>query len=182
MNNNRCVCCGANKKIDLKGERFGRLLVLEKCGKANDRHIIWKCLCDCGKITMVASNSLRGGKTVSCGCYKAESIGLSRLTHGGCVADKHGERLYKVWQEMKRRCNNPTSRSYKWYGAKGVKVCEEWQKDYEAFKKWAYKNGYNEKAEFSKCTIDRIDTFGNYEPKNCRWVDAKTQALNKRRT
>ena len=61
------------------------------------------------------------------------------------------------------------------YGAVGIKVCEEWENDYQSFKTWAYENGYDENAEIMKCTIDRIDPNGNYEPSNCRWVDMFVQ-------
>ena len=74
---------------------------------------------------------------------------------------------------------NKNSHSYKNYGAKGVKVCEEWD-SFEVFHDWAYANGYDESAEFGECTIDRIDPFGDYCPENCRWVSAKVQATNKR--
>jgi hypothetical protein len=81
---------------------------------------------------------------------------------------------------MKKRCENKTDNSYQWYGAKGVSVCEEWH-DYEVFKEWAIVNGYDKNAEYGKCTIDRIDPCGNYEPSNCRWVGIAEQNRNKRR-
>lgn len=80
---------------------------------------------------------------------------------------------------MKRRCENSNHKDYKWYGAKGITVCEEWH-NYPAFKQWAVENGYDENAPKGKCTIDRINPYGNYEPNNCRWVDMKTQNSNKR--
>lgn len=87
-------------------------------------------------------------------------------------------RLYKVLQDMKSRCYNPKNNHYQNYGAKGIKICNEWLNNYLEFEKWALANGYDENAPRGKCTIDRIDNKGDYCPKNCRWVDMKTQHYN----
>lgn len=90
----------------------------------------------------------------------------------------HGDsksKLYNVWAGMKRRCYNKNQKSYKDYGAKGIRVCDEWFNSYETFKKWAETNGYNEGLE-----IDRINVEGNYEPNNCRWINKKQNSNNKR--
>ena len=149
---------------DLTGQRFGQLLVIER---AEDKttgskpKTMWRCLCDCGKETVVWGSSLTQGTTVSCGCKKRK--------HG--FANK--ERLYETWQNMKRRCNNPRNKRYKQYGARGIKVCAEWEHDYVAFRNWAMSNGYADDL-----TIDRIDVDKGYSPDNCRWVGAKIQANN----
>ena len=80
---------------------------------------------------------------------------------------------------MKQRCGNPSNNNYKNYGAKGIKVCDEWKNSYNAFEEWAYANGYDDTASRGECTIDRIDVHGNYEPTNCRWVNSKKQGNNK---
>ena len=90
------------------------------------------------------------------------------------------KRLYAVWMSMKQRCLNPRNQKYKNYGARGIKVCDEWKKSYKTFETWAYANGYDDVAPKGECTIDRINVNGNYEPNNCRWVNSKIQGNNKR--
>lgn len=83
-------------------------------------------------------------------------------------------RLSGIWRGIKTRCNNPNHRSYKNYGARGIKICDEW-KEFLPFYEWAMANGYEEHL-----TIDRIDVNGDYEPSNCRWVTMQTQLNNTR--
>lgn len=87
-------------------------------------------------------------------------------------------RLYRMWANMKARCNNPNSTSYKYYGAKGIGICIEWN-DFEPFAKWATENGYDESAKRGKTTLDRIDAKGDYCPENCRIVDSTIQSFNR---
>lgn len=94
---------------------------------------------------------------------------------------KSQERLYAIYNAMRGRCLNPKSKVYNRYGGRGITVCEEWLNDYYSFKQWAYSNGYDENAPRGKCTLDRIDNDGNYEPNNCRWVDMKVQNNNQHR-
>ena len=163
------------KYNDLTGNKFGSLLVVNNVGKTKDRHLLWRCLCDCGNTVDVSSRDLTTGHTKSCGCLQKDKVSKIRYIHGDRDA-----RLYSVWKTMKKRCENPTCKSYQYYGAKGVSVCDEWH-NYSIFREWAYQNGYDDSAEKYKCTIDRINPFGNYEPSNCRWVDMKVQNNNKRR-
>ncbi len=90
----------------------------------------------------------------------------------------NNRRLYNVWKSMRQRCKNPNDHAYRYYGGKGVAICDEWN-DFKQFAKWAYENGYQDDASNRGCTLDRIDTDGDYCPSNCRWVTMKEQSRNK---
>ena len=159
---------------DLTGMRFGRLLVLSYEGTNQYKRSMWKCRCDCGNEKVISSNCLKMGHTSSCGCLNKEKrmISLNRTTHGFC-----GTRIYGIWKGIKSRCNNPNSIDYqKYYGSKGVKICDEWNQNFWKFYNWSICHGYKDGL-----TIDRIDPYGNYEPSNCRWTTADVQANNKRK-
>ena len=180
-----CGCLNRDiaSKMSLKdhtGERFGHLVVLRRAddyiSPGGRRHVRWACRCDCGNEIEVDTCELVGsGENRSCGCYKSEVTRVSHTTHNG----SH-DRLYKVYSNIKNRCYNRNSNDYKYYGERGIKMCEEWYNDYASFRDWAYKNGYNEEAAFGECTIDRIDVDGMYEPTNCRWVNMSVQSANRR--
>lgn len=106
----------------------------------------------------------------SCGCIRKENTASMFKKHG-CRNSK----LYAVYCTMKARCSNPNSDKYKYYGARGISLCKEWLDDFKSFYDWSIANGYKEGM-----SIDRIDSDGNYEPSNCRWVCITTQANNKR--
>lgn len=153
------------------GNTYGRLTVLEYDHTRN-HHIYWKCLCECGCVTVAEAGNLRKGKTKSCGCLSRETTSRVRTTHGH--SDK--ERLYDIWIGIKQRCNNENYRIYKWYGGKGVRMCDEWR-DYSKFREWSYANGYHEPSEGQtkgdRLSIDRIDPDRDYSPDNCRWVSLR---------
>jgi len=158
----------SNKAVDLTGQRFGRLTVLERDKGRTDR-VAWICKCDCGNVKSVLSYKLTSGTTRSCGCLQRETAAKNATRHG-----YYGERLRNVWATMKQRCTNPKCKDYPFYGGRGITVCEEWN-DYLSFRKWAYSAGYAEGL-----TIDRIDVDGPYAPHNCRWISLKQQMLNRR--
>ena len=136
--------------IDRSGERYERLTVVSRAPNASERdtNARWLCRCDCGKAVIAYGQDLARGKVKSCGCLNAERIerhGMSRT------------RVYNVWKQIFQRCGNPNSGSYKNYGARGIKVCEEWR-DFAAFY-----------ADMGDCpergSLDRIDNSKGYERK-----------------
>lgn len=158
------------KLIDLTGQRFGRLVVVERVENSADGRARWLCRCDCGQSKTVLGEHLKKGRTKSCGCAKSESSSKRFKKHGG-----RNSKLYRIWSNMKDRCNNPDCKVYSDYGGRGIKVCKEWIDDFSAFQKWALANGYKEGL-----TIDRKDNDKGYSPDNCRWTDRKIQGNNKR--
>lgn len=165
------------KLIDLISQRFGRLTVIERTEThitpSGQRKTMWRCRCDCGRVTSVCTQDLRQGHTYSCGCLRNEKIaanGKERLrTHGLSMT-----KLYKTWISMKQRCVNPKHKFYNRYGGRGITVCTEWLYDFETFRKWAIENGYKEGL-----SIDRINNNEGYRPDNCRWITPKEQCRNR---
>ena len=156
-----------SKCENLIGKRFGHWSVFARaennaCGSA-----CWRCRCDCGSVSVVRAQSLKSGRSNSCGCHKNDY----NRKHGG-----KGTKLYEVWRSMRYRCEKQSNHAYPMYGARGIQVCSEWH-DFSLFRKWALENGYEHGL-----SIDRIDVDGNYEPSNCRWADSKTQMNNRRTT
>jgi len=158
-------------RIDLTGQKFGRLTVLGIASYNKEtKRVIWNCRCDCGKTIEVFAYNLRSGHGHSCGCLRNEKSAERKTTHG-----KRNTRLYRIWIGMRARCFNKNSIRYPSYGGRGITVCESWGNDFIAFETWALSNGYADNL-----SIDRIDVNGNYEPSNCRWADIFIQHNNKR--
>lgn len=167
-----------NKPMDIIGKKFNRLTVLEFVGTDKYGNTKFLCECDCGNRKVLLGSKVKGGRTKSCGCLHSETARNNTKKH----LSSH-TKLYSVYAHILSRCFCKTNKNYHNYGGRGITVCEEWadkEKGFDKFKEWAYQNGYDENAKFGNCTIDRINNDGNYEPSNCRWVDIKTQANNKR--
>lgn len=157
---------------DLTGDKFGHFTVIERAGTNKYGNALWRCLCDCGKVKILPGGKLTSGRSTNCGCKTTEIKAKIASRHGITSGSK--PRTFTIWCGMKARCNNPKNASYKNYGARGIKVCNEWL-TFENFHNWAIKNGYSDKLQ-----IDRIDNDGDYEPSNCRFVTVKENMRNKR--
>jgi hypothetical protein len=154
------------------GDRFGRLVVLEKTLTKSRAH--WICQCDCGNQKEIRSDSLYSGNTQSCGCLAIESAiiaGKNSKTHG-----LRNHPLYSIWSNMKNRCYNPACKDYKNYSNSGITVCNRWLDSFENFYE-DMKDSY-----VVGLTLDRKDNSLGYYKENCRWATAKEQAINRKTT
>lgn len=158
---------------DVIGKRFGRLIVIKylELEERTKKEESWLCKCDCGNYTTSSYSSLKNGNKKSCGCLALENSKRPR---------KHGmakTRIWNIYQNMVRRCNNENDPAYKNYGGRGISVCDKWtgEDGMKRFFDWSFENGYKDDLE-----IDRINVDGNYEPSNCRWATSKQQNRNRR--
>lgn len=173
---------------ELTGQRFGRLTVTALAFQYSENGRYWHCRCTCGKRVVQKECDLLGGRVHSCGCLRGKKKAKRKkwtkayaihgnTTHGDRRVDGEECRLYRIWSNMKARCNRKTHPAYKRYGGRGIKVCELWQESYIIFREWAYKSGYTEEM-----TIDRIDNDGDYEPENCQWLSKAEHSRKSNKT
>lgn len=159
------------KKIDLTGQTFGRLTVIEEAGRDRHKNVLWRCTCRCGNETYKSTARLRGG-VQSCGC-----VHLERITKHGM----HETRFYEVWENMKQRTSNPNNKDYKEYGGRGIILCPRWRK-FENFRDDMYKFYLKHAEEHGEedTTIERVGNNTRYAPHNCRFATWEEQARNRR--
>ena len=155
------------KPIDMTGQRYGRLVVLE-LEKRDDKHAYWNAICDCGKTVVVKRNELCRGKVKSCGCLRVDNTRRMKTTHGL----KHLEE-YGVWKHIRQRCTNKNDKDFNNYGGRGITVCDRWAD----FKNFVQDMG-TRPTKYHQ--IDRIDNSKGYGPDNCRWATCKANNRNRR--
>ena len=163
----------ANEEII--GKTFNRLTVLGVAGKDKRGATLFLCKCSCGQEATALAYQLRSGRKKSCGCLSRETA-KERLTKHG----ESGSRLHKLWKGVRKRCYCKTCEQYKDYGARGIKMCEEWRDNFLAFKEFMLSIGYNETLPTGVQTIEREDVNGDYEPSNCKLITKTEQNYNKR--
>lgn len=160
----------------LPGEKFGMLTIIEPAPESIEKNGSHKptywCQCECGSKKIIRGEALirKKNPTQSCGCLREKVIHEKRTTHGESGGKLNGKRtqLYRCWSNIKSRCYNPKVRSYADYGAKGIKMCDEWLHDFKAFAEWSRSHGFQEGL-----TINRKDPTKDYEPSNCEWITSE---------
>lgn len=155
------------------GARFGRLTVVGKSALRSGGHVVWVCICDCGKSIDADGCHLRRGKSTSCGCFRAQASAGRMTVHGEARKGKRS-RTFNCWMNAKMRCFSPGATRYKDWGGRGITMCERWKNSFENFL-----------ADMGECplvkSLDRIENDGNYEPGNCRWATPQQQNNNRRK-
>ena len=159
----------ATNRIDITGQKIGRLLVIRAVRKEAIERLFYECLCDCGTTKVIGAQNLRRGLTHSCGCLQRERTKEASLRHGMSHTSIHN-----TWMAMIQRCNDANCKAYPAYGGRGIKVCERWM----VFESFLADVGIPPQKGM---TLDRYpNNDAGYEPGNVRWATKKEQANNRR--
>lgn len=155
---------------NLEGLKFGRITVISP-SHVHNRTLMWNCICECGKKSVVISSSLSNGSTKSCGCLAAETRVKGRVVHG-----RYRTIEYRSWRNMIDRCTYKKHKEYFNYGGRGIKICDSWMGEA------GFQTFFNDMGSrpSKKHSLDRINNEGGYCKDNCRWVTIKEQSRNKR--
>ena len=159
-------CAGKKRQVNMIGSKYNKLTVTRESTDSPAGKKKWLCRCDCGNNVTAQGSNLRTGHVKSCGCLKKELAGAHLITHGMCGSPSH-----RIWKGIKARCNNPNVKGFKYYGGRGIKVCDRWN---------SFENFFADMGERPEgLTIERIDTNDDYKPSNCKWATWTEQERNR---